>query len=366
MKKILVIDDEEWLREMVQMALRQRGYDVVEAENGAVGIEKARKELPDLILCDVNMEKVDGYLTLSSLRNEPTTAAIPFILMTGLADNAGMRHGMELGADDYLPKPFTIDGLYAAVDARLKKAQTVRAEAERKLADLRDNISMMLPHELRTPLNGILAYGEILQSDATKLQPGEITEMGQVIYECGRRLERLVENFLIYSQLELWAADPQKVNLLRRTQTADSARLVEAHARKQADEAKRPADLQLNLNNLPVPMAEEYLTKVVDELVQNAFKFSKAGTTVRVALSETPSAVVLSVDDVGRGFPTAHITRVGAYMQFDRKMHEQQGLGLGLTIARRLTELHGGTLAIQSEPGAGTNVIIKLPKPPAN
>ena len=103
MKRILVIDDEEWLREMVHMALAQKGFDVIEAENGAVGIDKARKELPDLILCDVNMEKVDGYLTLSSLRNEPTTAAIPFILMTGRVDNAGMRHGMELGADDYLP-----------------------------------------------------------------------------------------------------------------------------------------------------------------------------------------------------------------------------------------------------------------------
>ena len=365
MKKILVIDDEQWLREMVQMALGQRGYEVVEAENGAVGVERARKELPDLILCDVNMEKMDGYLTLSSLRNEPTTAAIPFILMTGLADHAGMRHGMELGADDYLPKPFTIDGLFAAVDARLKKAQALRAEAERKLSDLRDNLSMMLPHELRTPLNGILAYGEILQSDAPTLQPAEITEMGQVIYDCGRRLERLIENFLIYSQLELWAADPHKVNLLRRNQTANSARLVEEHARKQADEAKRPADLQLNVNNVPVPMAEEYLTKVVDELVQNAFKFSKPGGVVRVALSETPTSAVLSVNDTGRGLSADQIARVGAYMQFDRKLHEQQGSGLGLTIARRLTELHGGTLTIQSGPGTGTNVVLKLPKPAA-
>src|SRR5205809_2855312 len=111
MKRILVIDDEEWLREMVHLALSQRGYEVLEAGNGASGIEVAQKQLPDLILCDVNMEKVDGYGTLSSLRNEPATAAIPFILMTGLADSAGMRHGMELGADDYLPKPFTIDAL---------------------------------------------------------------------------------------------------------------------------------------------------------------------------------------------------------------------------------------------------------------
>src|SRR5580704_16949574 len=215
MKKILVIDDEEWLREMIQLALRQKGYEVIEAENGEVGIEKARKLLPDLILCDVNMEKVDGYLTLSSLRGDAATAAIPFILMTGLADNAGMRHGMELGADDYLPKPFTIDALYAAVEARIRKAQALRDEAEKKLADLRDNISMMLPHELRTPLNGILAYGEILAADAATLQPAEIAEMGQIINESGRRLERLIENFLTYSQIELMGGDPQRTSAFR-------------------------------------------------------------------------------------------------------------------------------------------------------
>src|SRR3974377_1484134 len=173
MKRILVIDDETWLREMVHMALEQKGFEVLEAPNGAAGIEEARKSLPDLVLCDVNMEKVDGYLTLSSLRSEPTTASVPFILMTGLADHAGMRHGMELGADDYLPKPFSIEALYAAVDARLKKTQTLREEAERKLTALRDNLSLMLPHELRTPLNGILAYGEILTADAATLKPGE-------------------------------------------------------------------------------------------------------------------------------------------------------------------------------------------------
>src|SRR5437660_8896707 len=179
MKKILIIDDEEWLREMVQLALAQKGYDVVEAGNGSIGVEVAQKELPDLILCDVNMEQMDGYLTLSALRNKPATAAIPFILMTGLADNAGMRHGMELGADDYLPKPFSIDALYAAVEARLKKVQTVRQEAEKKLADLRDNLSLMLPHELRTPVNGILASGEMLSSDAASLPASEVAAMGQ-------------------------------------------------------------------------------------------------------------------------------------------------------------------------------------------
>ena len=362
MKKILVIDDEEWLREMIHLALKQKGFEVIEAPNGADGIERARKELPDLILCDINMEKVDGYLTLASLRNEAPTAAIPFILMTGLADNAGMRHGMELGADDYLPKPFTTDALYAAVDARLKKAQTVRDEAERKLASLRDNISLMLPHELRTPLNGVLAYGEMLATDSATLKPAEVAEMGQVIHQSGKRLERLIENFLIYAQLELVASDPKNVNALRIGQMEHPASLIEQRATTQAAQASRAKDLTLELSDVAVPMAEEYFAKIVDELVQNAFKFSEAGSPVRVKLDEAFNAVVLSVSDQGCGFSTEQITRIGAYMQFDRRMQEQQGLGLGLTIAKRLVALHGGTLSIESTKGAGATITAKLPK----
>jgi len=362
MKKILVIDDEEWLREMIHLALKQKGFEVVEAINGADGIEKARKELPDLILCDVNMEKVDGYLTLSSLRTEAPTAAIPFILMTGLADNAGMRHGMELGADDYLPKPFTTDALYAAVDARLKKSQTVRDEAERKLANLRDNISLMLPHELRTPLNGILAYGEILAADAAKLKPAEIAEMGHVVHQSGKRLERLIENFLIYAQLELIAADPKNVNALRIGRTEHPMALIEKHAVAQAATAGRPQDLSFELAEVPIPMAEEYLSKIVDELSQNAFKFSDPGSAVRWTLAESFNTITLSISDQGRGFSAEQITRIGAYMQFDRTMQEQQGLGLGLAIAKRLVALHGGTLAIVSEPGSGSVITAKFPK----
>src|SRR5579859_4023400 len=247
---------------MIRLALKQKGFDVIEAANGADGIERARRELPDLILCDINMEKVDGYLTLASLRNEAPTAPIPFILMTGLADNAGMRHGMELGADDYLPKPFTIEALYAAVDARLKKAQVLRQEAEKKLSDLRDNISLMLPHELRTPLNGILAYGEILRTDAGSLPPAEVAEMGQVIYDSGRRLERLIENFLIYAQIELLGNDVQKIAVLRSKQTLSPVNLIEIHATNQAQASNRADDLVLELNDVPVPISEDYLARI--------------------------------------------------------------------------------------------------------
>jgi two-component system, sensor histidine kinase and response regulator len=361
-KKILVIDDEEWLREMIQLALRQRGYEVIEAHNGPDGIEKARKELPDLILCDINMGKVDGYLTLASLRTESPTAAIPFILMTGLPDNAGMRHGMELGADDYLPKPFTTEALYAAVEARLKKSQTLRDEAERKLASLRKNISLLMPHEMRTPLNGIVSNAEILATSAATLTPDEIVEMGQEIFNSSQRLERLIENFLIFAQLELIAADPKNINALRIGKSDHPASLIHELAEAQATQAGRPNDLTVEAMDISVPMSEEYFTKILNELVQNAFKFSEAGTPVSVKLAETFNGISISVTDQGCGFSTEQIKRIGAYVQFDRKMRDQQGLGLGLVIVKRLLELHGGELLIEGQEGMGTTVTAKLPR----
>lgn len=361
MKRILVIDDEIWLCEMVKMALNLRGYEVIEAKDGSVGVELARKELPDLVLCDVNMEKLDGYGTLSALRNDSATATIPFILMTGLADNAGMRQGMELGADDYLPKPFTLDALYGAVEARLKKDKTIKDQAQGALIDLRQSLSMMLPHELRTPLNGILAYGDMLASDPSGFSHEEIADMGQTIAQSGRALERLVGTFLAYSQVEILRVDPQVNVSLRAKRTADAAQCAEEAARELAEESKRPGDLQLNLSPMTVGMSEEYFSKLVSELTHNAFKFSEPGTPVSVTLAATAGTAVLTVSDRGRGMTADQIGKIGAFMQFDRKTHEQQGLGLGLTIARQLAEIHGGALTVQSAIGAGTTAIVKLP-----
>jgi signal transduction histidine kinase len=352
MDKILVIDDDEVLREMVKVALRERGHEVIEANDGATGIALARSELPDLILCDVIMDRVDGYLTLSTLRNDPATASIPFILITGMADTPGMRHGMELGADDYLPKPFTFEGLYAAVDARLKKAKAAREE----LSSLRDNISLMLPHEMRTPMNGIMGYAELLQASADTLQPEEISEMGQTIYESAKRLERLVENYLAYVALEMAASDPAQAALLRGRAAAEGRRVVMEQAQQAASAAGREGDLQLSLPDLVVPLSETNLAKLVSELVQNAFKFSSAGTPVSLSLLETTGGMALVINDRGRGMTVEQIARIGAYVQFERKSHEQQGAGLGLIIAKRITMLYGGRLDVVSNAVQGTTV----------
>ena len=364
MSKILVIDDESWLREMIRLALEQQGFEVIEAVDSTDGDAKARKFLPDLILCDINMDKAgSGYTTLTKLREDASTAAIPFILMTGMADSAGMRHGMELGADDYLPKPFKVDELYAAVNARLRKVKTVRDDAERKLTTLRTHISLMMPHEMRTPLNGIISNAEMLVTSAATLGTATITEMGQEICKSGLRLERLIENFLFYARLEMVATDADSVIALRSAKIAAPANIVRAAALAQAEMAGRQTDLTLELAEVPVAMAEEYFKKIVNELVQNAFKFSEAGSPVQVSLKMNSEETEFAVHDAGCGLSTEHIRRIDAYVQFERKMQDHEGLGLGLAIAKKLAELHGGRLALTSSKETGTTVVVKLPKP---
>lgn len=126
MQKILVIEDEEFIRANIADLLSLEGFEVIEAENGLVGLETAQKQLPDLILCDVLMPKMDGFEVLKNLRENALTINIPFIFLTARAEKKDNRHGMELGADDYLTKPFTITELLNAIKVRLERQRVLQ------------------------------------------------------------------------------------------------------------------------------------------------------------------------------------------------------------------------------------------------
>ena len=363
MPKILIVDDDAQLRSTIQMVLKLKGYEVIDADNGLTALKLARAALPDLIISDINMPQSDGFAALTELRKDPATASIPLILMTGNADPSGMRKGMELGADDYLDKPFAMNALLKAVEARLKKQDVVKQTAEKKLAELRANLSLMLPHELNTPLVGILGYGEIISTCADTLQPDELAEMGRNILESGQRLQRLIQNFLIYSQLELLRADDREIAAMRAKRVEDVNESVTLVAHTKAQAANRLADLRTDICHGSVCCAEDLLSKMVEEILGNAFKFSKPGTPVKVSAVPEGKLLKFTISDQGRGMKPEYVNSIAAYVQFERRQHEQQGSGLGLVIAKRLIELHGGTLTLESIEGAGTTATIRLPGP---
>lgn len=121
MTNILLIEDEPQMRQGMKTALEMEGFAVIAAENGRVGVAAARREKPAVILCDVMMPELDGYGVLEALRRDDATRAIPFIFLTAKGEKPDVRHGMNLGADDYLTKPCAIDDLLAAVNARLAR-----------------------------------------------------------------------------------------------------------------------------------------------------------------------------------------------------------------------------------------------------
>jgi len=120
-KKILVIEDDTVSRNLYVKGLRGKGFDVMSVENGFTGIQKAQENVPDLVVCDVTMPDIDGYGVLTTLRQDPVTAIIPFIFITGSSTRKAVRKGMELGADDYITKPFTLDELLRTITTQLQR-----------------------------------------------------------------------------------------------------------------------------------------------------------------------------------------------------------------------------------------------------
>ena len=127
-KRIVLVEDNKAVRENITEILELSGYEVVGADNGRSGVETVTKELPDLVICDIMMPELDGYAVLNLLSKNPKTSAIPFIFLTAKAERADFRKGMDMGADDYITKPFDDTELLSAIEARLKKKEQLKTE----------------------------------------------------------------------------------------------------------------------------------------------------------------------------------------------------------------------------------------------
>lgn len=361
MTTVLVIEDTPSVLSTIMDILKTAHYDVYGANNGFDGLRLAHELLPDVVICDIMMPQLDGYGVLRELRGDRRTATIPVILLTALNERDDIRQGMELGADDYIPKPFNPLELLRAVRAQLGKQAAIADKYESSMRTLRKNIAYVLPHELRTPLVGIEGYARLLMMDYDQIGPEKLLEYATWMVKSSERLQRLVENCLVYAQIELIAADPEQLEGLRNHRISNPADIIAAEARKIAQEAEREGDLRLELVNATLQISEEDLKKITGEIVSNAFKFSDEGSSVLVTTWVNDGAYSLRITDCGRGMSADQIASIGAYMQFERVLYEQQGLGLGFIIARRLVELHGGQMDIKSIPYTMTEVSIHFP-----
>ena len=353
--RVLVIEDESMMRALLMEMLEAEGYQVESAPDGTAGLGIAHREPPDLILCDVQMGGVDGYEVLAALRRDPRTAIIPVIFLTGVGGDDAVRRGMNLGADDYLVKPVSRELLVGTVRARLSRSAVVRREAARRVEDLRGDLARsLLPHELLTPLTVVMALASLLIEEGA-VDAAEVKEVAKGILLGAQDLQQMITKFLLYA--EIHASGTGKALEEERGVTV----LAES-ARARAAAAGREADIQIHIQSFRSPMSSEHLQALVDELVENALKFSKPHTTVTISGGLEGESCVLSVTDQGRGMTSDQMAGL-QHAPFLRRHREQAGLGLGLSIVRRLVDMYDGELAFETAAGSGTTVRVRFPGP---
>jgi signal transduction histidine kinase len=355
--KVLVIEDDARWRTVVEAQLQAEGHTVLTAADGLAGLALAA-EKPDVILCDIEMPRLNGYGVLEALRQQPGLSDIPFIFLTGKTARAEQRKGMVLGADDFITKPFRPDELIAGIAGVLAKRESIAQRLRNYTEEHQREITAPWAHELLTPLNGILGMASLLESEPDAISPTELRDMARSIQVSARRQQalalKLVRHFQLQQLLDAGWHDPAAA--------VEAGAGLEDEVLGMAERCERSADLRLQCATAAVRVNPFWLRASAAELVENAFKFSSPGSLVTVTGAVVDGIYRLEVIDRGPGMSAQERGNIAAFRQFGRAKHEQQGLGLGLVIVRNIAQLHGGSLGLEPGPdGSGVRAILDLP-----
>jgi two-component system sensor histidine kinase/response regulator len=359
---ILLVDDDLALLEAVTDLLEVNHFNVITATDGKTALQVMESYTPDLIISDITMPGMDGYRFFDAVRQNSTWIPIPFIFLTARGQQTDVRAGYILGADDYLVKPFEPEDLIVKVQSRLKRVRAIHAVTQNEVDRMKQQLIAIFSHELRTPLTCIYGYANLLHEDHATMDDGTITQMLDEVADGAERLVRLVENLMLLVRIDSGVVS---MEVTRYAAVFNLAPLVRrAVEGLQPIASIRNVSLDLQVDGDPsVKGMKNYLENVVKNLIDNGIKFCRhSGGYVQVALESRNGEAVITVSDNGIGISEADYQRIfERFEQLNRSEMEQQGVGLGLTLARDLISYHGGTIEVSSVEGEGSIFSIRLP-----
>lgn len=354
MKRIFLVEDEQDLRENIETLLELKGFEVISANDGLEALKKLETILPDLIISDIMMPYVDGYEFYKQIKQNKRTKFIPFIFLTAKSDLSSIRHGMSLGIDDYITKPFVSEDLINAINIRLQKSEVINEQ----INEIKNSISAYVPHELRTPLVAILGYSQILLTDIDTLRKEEIKQMAERISYGGKRLYNRIEKFIQLTDLDL-------TNLFAEKDVEPFYNINEEDIKTIIIEnlviKERSKKITTELETAKIKMKERVFKIIIKELLENAVKFSEPQSPISVSGRMNGEFYTMEIRDNGIGMESFEIANIGAFKQFNREIFQQEGNGLGLIFVTKSIQAAGGKISFESIKKEYTLVKLQLP-----
>lgn len=357
--RILLIDDEEVVRDSCEQILAGGPYELASASDGTAGLRLVEEFRPDLIFVDLKMPGISGFEVLEKVAALDST--IVMVVITGFATVSSAVDAMKRGAYDFLPKPFTPEEFRLITRRSLEKRrltlETIALRREKEM--LREHFAHIVSHELKSPLNAVQQNLMALEFEIG----GSLTEVQKdKLARSKNRLNDLIK--MINSWLKAISIDAQQMKDAF-TQVSVKDEIARALENIQPYAQRKDIEIVTAFNEpIPTILGDGLgLSEAFGNLLSNAIKYSHDGSKVLVKAEECESDVLVSVKDEGIGIAPEDVPHI--FEGFYRGKSGEavaSGHGIGLAVSRQIIEAHRGSIAVESELGAGTTFVVRLPK----
>ncbi len=359
---ILVVEDSISVAEAIKNLLAISGYNVFMASNGKEGLQIMAENKPHLILSDIMMPIMDGIEFYKQVRGRSEWDQIPFVFLTAYGQKEDQRRAKKMGVDDYIVKPFASEDLLAIVEGKLARMEAIlQVTFKQKLDYIRDEIVKALAHEFRTPITKIQGYNELILNKSYN-DDDQLNSFAEQIRDSSSRLETSIEEFITMTRFELLATSQDGSNEFHKVDACVLAQIAVNKVRKLAWKKEINLHFTEPEEIFLIFVSQNDICEALYHLLRNAIKFSPNNGHVYFDLLLEAENVVFKVRDFGPGIDQDQLAKIfEKFYQINRVELEQQGIGLGLSIAKLATEKNKGTIQVDSRKGEGTTFQLAFP-----
>ena len=364
--KILIVDDEKDLVEMLAYNLERKGHKTIKAYDGFEAWEKIESEMPDLLILDLMMPNLDGWELCRLVRRSQSKAMkeMGILMLTARAMPEDRVYGLEIGADDYLTKPFSLNELILRVEKLMEKKKTISQLAEKveslhSSMETKESNLRRIAHDIKSPLISIgFSARRMLRKDQSEEALGTL----KTIYDSSLHLTQWIDETLFFHDLSKskWQEKVKEVDVKSVVQQTIDLLKESASEKSIAIEFKTSPSIP------EITCHEPLMVRALVNLLSNALKYTLIGGKVEVAvmayLNKRGTGVMeISIKDNGIGICKEDLEKIFEPYYRGKNISTEEGKGIGLSFVKEVIELHGGKILVQSEPNKGSTFSILLP-----